>query len=257
MAGRITNWKTFVETSRSFFDANWGCPMFQLIEALEELYRLAYLKAPFPKTGREKDDFLHMCFLVCHRALLSAATSTGSGLPEDGAAITRRALEAAKAALAIKANPANFDVWKSTEARKGRWEKRLRNEKPKTFRCLYKDVSSEPLYEDLQTMIAALSDFSVHFTPEHVGQYLWQQDRLPDGTTEKSFGLDEDAVAKEFLMLADQHRLIIRVFDRCLDGNILESPEVNGVAKRALDLYRDLLLREGLTEAAEAAGDRW
>lgn len=74
MAERITNWQAFVESGRTFFDANRGCPMYQLIETLDELYGLAYRNAPFPKTGREEDDFLHMCFMICHRALLSAAT---------------------------------------------------------------------------------------------------------------------------------------------------------------------------------------
>ena len=92
MVGNVTTWQTFVESSRSFFDANRGCRMFQFIETLDELYRTALAKAPFPKTGIEKNDFFYMSFVICHRALLSAAMCTGSGLPEDGAAITRRAL---------------------------------------------------------------------------------------------------------------------------------------------------------------------
>ena len=46
---RELTWKAFVEQSRSFFDVNWGCPMFQLIEILDQMYRTAYARAPFPK----------------------------------------------------------------------------------------------------------------------------------------------------------------------------------------------------------------
>ena len=253
----ITNWKTFVESCRTFFEANRGCPIFQLIESLDEIYVLAYRKAPFPKAGAEEADFFHMCFLICHRALLSAATSTGSGLPEDGPAITRRALEAAKVCLAVKADPSNFAQWKSVEVRKGRWESRRKGEKPKTFNPAYKGTPTEPLYEELQSAIGALSDFAVHFTPEHVLQYKWGQTSRSNGTTENSFGVDEDAVAKELLMMAGQRRLIIRVFDRCLDGKLLDQPQVRQVARRALDLYKDLLGREGFAEEAITAGESW
>lgn len=136
-----------MKSSRAFLDANWGCPMFQLIEILDALDQTAYLKVPFPKHGQEEDDFLHMSFLICHRALLSAATSTGSGLPEDSAAITRRALEAAKVCLAVKADAGNFAEWKAIEVRKGRWEDRGKGNRPKgAVNPQYKGISAEPLY---------------------------------------------------------------------------------------------------------------
>lgn len=258
MAEGITNWKTFVESGRTFFDANRGCPMFQLIETLDELYRLGYLKAPFPKFGREEDDFLHMCYLICHRALLSAATSTGSGRPEDGPAITRRALEAAKTALAIKADAGNFQVWRAIEVRTDRWNARVEGGTPKgPVNPRYNGVAADPLYQELKAVIGVLSDFTVHFTPEHVGQYEWEHTSRPDGTRDISFGMNEDAVAKELLMMAGQHRLIMRVFDRCLDGKFLKHPEVKQVAQRALGLYKDLLQREGFTEEATNAGENW
>jgi len=51
--------------------------MFQLTEVVDELYRVAYSKGPFPATGIEINDFFRMCFLICHRSLLSAAMCTG------------------------------------------------------------------------------------------------------------------------------------------------------------------------------------
>ena len=49
--------------------------------------------------------------LVCHKSLLSAATLIAQGQPEDSTGITRRALEAARVALAIKINDANALQW--------------------------------------------------------------------------------------------------------------------------------------------------
>jgi hypothetical protein len=259
MTDGITDWKTFVEAGRMFLDANWGCPMFQLIGTLDELYRLAYLTGLFPKTGeREEDDFFHMCFLICHRALLSAATSTGSGMPEDGPAITRRALEAAKTALAVRVDPENFKIWKAIDERTHRWTARVEGGAPKgAVQLPYKGMGTEPLYQDLKTIIGTLSDFAVHFTPEHVGQYEWEHVPSPDGSTERRFGVYEDAVSKELLMLAGQHRLIMRVFDRCLNGKLLQQTKVKDAAQRALSNYKDLLQREGFTEEAVNAGESW
>jgi hypothetical protein len=196
-----------------------------------------------------------MSFMICHRALLSAATSTGSGLPEDGPGITRRALEAAKTALAIKADPDNLKVWRAIDLRKDRWNTRARGEKPKrTVNPQFKGVDAEPLYQDLQAVIGTLSDFTVHFTPEHVTSYEWVENSRPDGTIERWFGVDKDVVAMELLMMSEQHLLIIRVFDRCLDGKLLEQPDVKQVAQRAMTLHKDLLQPKSLAEGATNAG---
>lgn len=252
-------WQTFVEESRKFFDANRDWPQFGLIETLDELYRVAHVKAPFVKTGAERDDLLQMCFLICHRALLSAATSTGSGLPEDGAAITRRALEAAKVALAITVDAGNLDQWRALGTRTGRWEDRGKGIRPKggPVNPQYKGLTAEPLHEDLMTVIAVLSDFTVHFTPEHVLGYEWERTTNKDGSTNLAFGVDEDAVPKGLLMLADQHRLILRVFDRCLDGKLYRDGAVQAVAQRAFAQYKDLLVKEGFTEEVKTVGDVW
>ena len=166
-----------MENSRKFFDANWGCPMFGLIERVDELYGVASAVAPFPKTDTEINNLLRMCFLICHRALWSAATSAGSGFPEDGAAITRRALEAAKVSLAITVDPGNFEKWRAVAERTRRWEDRGKGVKPKggPINPDYNGLRTEPLYENLMASIATLSDFTVHFTPEHVHGYEWEE----------------------------------------------------------------------------------
>lgn len=252
-------WQIFVEESRKFFDANRDWPLFRFIETLDELYRVAHVKAPFVKAGTERDDLLQMCFLICHRALLSAATSTGSGLPEDGAAITRRALEAAKVALAITVDASNLEEWRALATRTGRWEDRGNGIRPKggPVNPQYKGLAAEPLHEDLMTVMAVLSDYTVHFTPEHVLGYEWERSTNKDGSTNLAFGVDEDAVPTGLLTLADQHRLILRVFNRCLDGKLYSDGAVQAVAERAFTQYKDLLVREGFTEEVKAVGDVW
>jgi hypothetical protein len=259
MTDRPTTWQAFVDESRKFFDANRGCPMFGLIETVDELYRVAHAKAPFAKTGTERDDLFQMCFFICRRALLSSATSTGSGLPEDGAAITRRALEAAKVALAITVDAGNLEEWRALTKRTGRWEDRGKGIRPKggPINPQYKGLAAEPLHEDLMTFTAALSDFTVHFTPEHVLGYERERSTNKDGTTNLAFGVDEDAVPHGLLMLVDQHRLILRVFDRCLDGKLYSVDAVQALAQRAFTQYKDLLVREGFTEEVKLVGDVW
>lgn len=253
----ITNWESFVRAGREFFDANRGCPAYGLIELVDKIYTNSYFRGGFPRTGDERDNLLHGCFLICHRALLSAATAIGSGHPEDAAAITRRALEAAKISLAVKADPRNLEVWKSIEQRKQRWERRLKGEAPKTFTPKFRNIGSESLYAELQGLIAVLSDFAVHFTPEHLLSYEWVEEPGASGGTDRSFGVDADRVPKEFLMLVGHHRLILHVFDRCLETTLLGSEEVSRLCQAAIALYRDLLGREGLTEAASAVGELW
>jgi hypothetical protein len=256
----IMNWKTFVESGRAFFDANIGSPLFQLIELLDDLYRVTYRTPPFPDIGKESDDFFHMCYLLCHRALLSAATVAGSGCPEDGPAITRRALEAAKVALAVKADPNNFEVWKATKVRRRRWDARARDQAPnRRVAFQYNRIATEPLYADLQAVIGALSDFAVHLTPEHVACYEWEWEQtcLPGQKPVISFGVDQDAVSMELLMIAGNHRLIMHVFNRCFDGNLLDGGEAVSIANKTLTFYKDLLGKQGYTEEARTAGEYW
>jgi hypothetical protein len=254
----IRSWSEFVNTSRKAFDAQQGSLAFQLIETLDELYRVGYARGPFPAPRGEPENFLHMCFLICRRALLSAATSTGSGFPEDSPAATRRALEAAKACFAIKADPANFERWKNIRLRKNRWESRGRP----TFKGgavdpKYTGVFGKPLYDNLKSTMGALSDFAVHFTPEHLLGYVWEHRQNPDGSIDTVFTIRQEAVRNEFLMLAGHHRLIFHVFDHCLDDQLLATAEVQSVAQQAMKQYASLLHQEGYIQKAADAGERW
>jgi hypothetical protein len=59
--------------------------------------------------------------MICHREFLVAASQIIKGLPFDSHVNTRRAVEAAKVALAIKRNRANVQEWLKPEQRQERW----------------------------------------------------------------------------------------------------------------------------------------
>jgi hypothetical protein len=62
--GGITDWKSFIDAGRTYLDANWQSPIFELIKTIDELYRVVYDKVRFPELGvDEQGDFFHMCFL--------------------------------------------------------------------------------------------------------------------------------------------------------------------------------------------------
>jgi len=88
------SWMPFVENGWKFFDDGKTNSLYPLIEAIDDLYRPAPEKSPFLPPGAPGDEqtrIFAQCFFVCHRTFLSAAMATGSGLPEDGEAITAAA----------------------------------------------------------------------------------------------------------------------------------------------------------------------
>ena len=72
-----------------------------------------------------------------------------------------------------------------------------------------------------------------------------------------AFGVYEDAVPTELLMIADQRRLILRVFDHCLDGRLYQTAEMKHIANGAVEQYKDLLQRKGLIETSNPSGNTW
>ncbi len=63
--GVALEWNSFVENCRTYFDDGRQNGLFPLIEAIDELYRLAPEKAPFPRTAAndQSSDSFHQCFL--------------------------------------------------------------------------------------------------------------------------------------------------------------------------------------------------
>ena len=62
--------------------------------------------------------------LICHRSFLSALTLIGQAQPDDAGPISRRAIEAARLALAVRRNPDNAIKWAAYEQRMERWQAR-------------------------------------------------------------------------------------------------------------------------------------
>jgi hypothetical protein len=235
------SWMPFVENCHKFFEEGKINGFYPLIEAIDELYRIGPEKSPFLPAGAPGDEqsrIFAKCFFVCHRTFLSAAMAIGSGLPEDGEAVTRRALEAAKTCLAVKADAANLEAWLSGEKRLERWRQRGQGEIPKNLAVHFTNVKGEPLYDELQTAIGELSDFGVHFTPEYFWRYSWEETPLPGGARDFSFGLNVGAIEMAFLMLSKHYELIFRVFDRCEDGRMLMHQEVERAHQFVIYLHQ-------------------
>jgi hypothetical protein len=191
--------------------------------------------------------------------MLAAATNTASGLPEDGPGITRRALEAAKVCLAIKAHPDNFDEWKAFEQRSVRWSARASGggRRVPAVSPRYRNVSSDPFYREIQGLIGVLSDAAVHFTPEYFGGYIWEQTSNRHGTVDISLSVVEDAVPYRCFQLIGQYLFIVRVFDHCLDGKLFANPEITRSARKVIEGLKELLVMEGLTEQVRLVERGW
>src|SRR3989441_4774494 len=99
---------------------------FDLVERVMRLYDQS-----FALRDRDPDIRFLQLFIVCHGGLLSAAATVGRALPGDTIAITRRAIEAASLAAAIKADPGNYDRWLDAAKRLQRWEERHQGRRPK------------------------------------------------------------------------------------------------------------------------------
>ncbi len=168
--------------------------------------------------------------LVCDKAMRSASLLIMGRQPEDSAAITRRALEAAKTALAIKLNNVNAVNWLRYEDRKKRWDARLSKEKPKFLKITYENLKGDPLIDQIDELIAVLSDSSVHFTPEFYDALDWEAHGNADGVGMQIFlnyfQPDDREIERHYLQLASAHGLIWKAFDRCLDGRLTSDDEV-------------------------------
>src|ERR1017187_3676804 len=91
----------FIAGQRRNLDQLRQTQLFQdLIDSLDRAYRSVIEMVP--ELG---PPIIYGRFaLVWHKSMLSAATLIGQGQPEDAGGVTRRAVEAARVALAIKLN---------------------------------------------------------------------------------------------------------------------------------------------------------
>ena len=159
-------------------------------------------------------------FMLCDKAMLSAAAMIGRGHPDDAGPITRRAIEIATTTAAILHKPANLQAWKASEERGARWEARARGETPKTLR-VHISWPDHPLIEELRHQVGVLSDVSAHFTPEYELGQGWHHEFVEGEKVKVSLAQhsrDERELRKALIDLVAIHDKILRLFDWCLEG---------------------------------------
>ena len=208
----------FIAGQRNNLDQVKQSPYFkELIGALDAAYRASVDSVPtagFPPIfGR--------ILLVCHKSMLSAATVIAQGQPEDSVGITRRAVEAARVALAIKLDEENGTQWTQYQKRHDRWLKRQQNEKPKSFQVQFKGLQGDVLIERMDTHLGIMSDASVHFTPEFYSTLDWEVRHGADGFGEfylNYFQRNTREIALHLLGLGSTHKTILESLDKCYDG---------------------------------------
>lgn len=179
--------------------------------------------------------------LICHKSLLSAATLIGQGQPDDSTGITRRAVEAARVALAIKLNDENAAQWTAYQERHDRWLKRLQNERPKPFRVDFRDIRGNPLIDRLDLHLGILSDASVHFTPEFYSSLDWDIKQRDDGQGEITlnyFNRNPREIELHFNFLGAAHLTILESLDDCYDGGFRQDPTCQGPFREFVEIGR-------------------
>jgi len=206
---------SYIQTQRQNLDEGIKNPHFtQLIGSLDAVYRAAFgLSDVSPVFG-------HL-LLICHKSLLSAASLIAQSQPDDSVGITRRAIEVAKTALAVKLNPNNAELWISFEKRHERWLRRLEGKKPKGFTVHFEGTQSHPLLQALEMSLGMVSDAYVHFTPEYYISLDWDIRRSSDRGGEiwlNYFHRNSREVERHYNSLAAIHRQILQAFDFCFDG---------------------------------------
>lgn len=177
-----------------------------LLSGVDRLYEIALQSVP-----QEGPAVFGQFVLVCHKSFLAGASLIGQAQPDDAAPITRRAIEAARLAAAIKENPANLQEWVAFEERTKRWQAREEGRKPGSLSVRI-DVK-HPLILELMETWGILSDARIHFTPEYFTSLGWIK-----GDTLRYFTEDQRILEREIALLAATHRKILHVLDWCLDG---------------------------------------
>jgi hypothetical protein len=192
-----------------------GLPMFREL--------MPYVHALYDRSldlilGNVDTIFFAENLLMCHKAFLCAAATIGRRHPDDAAPITRRAIEAASLAVAVKADPDNFGRWQAYEERLKRWAERDAGRKPRTF---YPDIKypNNPRLESLRRHLGTLSDAFVHYTPEFAAGHDWRKVKRGDaGYLELAYmTVDQRMIEQQLLLLGGIHVTIVDLFVECFD----------------------------------------
>jgi hypothetical protein len=231
----------FIQAHIDNLRARVANPYFKdLMGTLEVSYRAAIRAMPADGVPNTFGRFL----LICDKAMRAGAMLIAARQPEDSVAITRRAIEAAKTALAIKLNDANVANWLSSEERMARWAARQSNEKPKFFKIALENVKGDPLIDELDAFLGILSDAYVHFTPEFYSSLAWEVRANAEGAGGQIilnyFHTNEREIERHYTLLAAVHGLILRAFDRCADGRMLQDSACRESVNKFQRLGREL-----------------
>lgn len=188
----------------------------QLTQAIHQAYTAA--RASVPPDGPPL--LFGKLLLICHKSLLSAASLIVSSLPDDSVGITRRALEAAKVALAVKIDERNANAWLSFEERHSRWLARQDGRRPAHFKVSFEGVRGDPDIDFVDRYLGILSDAFVHFTPEYYSILDWEV--LPGAGDQFTVRLNyfhrsNREIERQLLQLVVVHGRILQIFDRCYD----------------------------------------
>jgi hypothetical protein len=117
MAAQAVNAETFGQSP-------YFASLVPLVERMYETATVAVLGLP------KYSPTLLKLQMLCRRDFLVAASQIQRGLPFDSHGNTRRAVEIAKVALALRRNLANAEAWLKTEVRQRRWDARQQGLKP-------------------------------------------------------------------------------------------------------------------------------
>jgi hypothetical protein len=163
---------SFIQAEEHLARRNVEAPQFStFFTALDRAYDAAR-EAMAPQ---ETDLLILQWFLFCHRSLLGAASMIVRGAPNDTAAITRRALEAARAAFAVCYDATNAAAWMAFEKRFARWKARETDDKPARFSPKFTLPKDHARLDELGKWLGMLSDSGAHFTPEVMENFDFQR----------------------------------------------------------------------------------
>jgi len=227
----------------------------ELMPQMHELYQRSLDLVP-------KDALVFgRSLLLCHKSLLSAAAMIGRRHPDDAAAITRRAIETARVALAVKHDAKNLERWKNAEQRLARWAARGQGKRPKPVKDIIQYPAGHAGQEELLRYFGLLSDAFVHFTPEFVETQGWRhQTRGEYGYVELPYlETDQRSIERHLLILGGVHMRIVDILDECFDGALSGDDEWRrrraDVAERGARLG-ELFARQGDQDPHSDKGER-
>jgi hypothetical protein len=167
--------------------------------------------AAFDAPPKPLDQMLWHLFALCHRSFLTAIGTIARGQPDEAGAVSRRALEMAKVAIAVKHDPANADAWAAYDERLARWKLREQGGKPSPIYPKLTYPEKHALLEQIRSFMGMLSDSEVHFTPEFLGQQ--KLERLPEHLLVPYFVTEPADIDQAARLVASSHVLVLQAFD--------------------------------------------